>query len=136
MAANYTVVTQYPDTEYLGGTQTRPVTAVGFLTVPGEIYFESRIPDSAYSQAEVDATGKVNAEPLINVLALPNVTDVEWTQVVRPSGYLADEIIIYFQTPSGNSNGSITVPFTGLTAAGVKPKIDAAVAALVASENL
>jgi len=136
VANSFQVVRQYPDTEYLGGTQTRPVTAVGYRTIPYNIYFESRIPDASYNQTEVDNTGKVNSEPLIAVRALTNVTDVEWTQVTRPSGYVEDEIIVYYRTPTGNSEGSLITPFTGISAAVVQPLVDEAVSDLTASENL
>ena len=39
MAETFTVVTQYPTVEYLGGTQTRDVVAVGYTTKPSGIYF-------------------------------------------------------------------------------------------------
>lgn len=136
MAADYTVLYQYPTTEFLGGTQTQPATAVGYQTTAHQIVFESRIPDKSYTSTEVDNTGKVNGQALENLFSIDGVTDVEWTQVSKPSGYLADEIIVYFETPSGNSSGSITTPFTGISNDVVKPLVAAAIAKLVESEDL
>ena len=136
MADNYTVVGQYPDTEYLGGTATRPVTTVQYTTVPSGIYFESRIPDTAYSKTEADNTGKVNAAPLEDLLTLPGVTGVEWTQVSQPTGFLADQIVIYWQTASGASSGSVTTPFSGLSNKVAGPLVATAIAAATEVEAL
>jgi len=136
MADTYTVGTMYPDTEYLGGTQTRPVTAVPYTTKPHGVYFESRIPDADLTPTEVDNTGKVNSEALENLFNIPGVTAVEWTMVSNPAQYLVDEIIVYYQTPDLNSSGSLTTPFTGISNAVVEPKVAKAIANLVAIENL
>lgn len=136
MTADYTVLGQYPTTEYLGGTTTRAVTAVQYQTNPNSIYFESRIPDTALTTDEVDNTGKVNGGALEALYGITGVTDVEWTQASTPSGYLKDQIIVYYTTPSENSSGSLTTPFTGITTAKVKTAVDAAVAKLTEIENL
>lgn len=136
MAATYTVFQQYPDTEYISATATRPVVAVGYITVPHGVYFESRIPQSAYTTEEVDNTGKVNSEPLENLFNIKNVTDVEWGQVGAPSGYIKDQITTYYQSTSGNSSGSVTVPFTGISVAEVEALVEAGVALLDTAEAL
>jgi len=136
MATEYKILGQYPDTEYLGGTATRPVTTVQYQTVGHSVYFESRIPDASYSKAEADATGKVNSAPLEDLFNIAGVTAVEWTQVSQPTGYLADEIVIYWTTPSGLSSGSVTRPFSGLSNTTAEPSIAAAIAAATEVENL
>ncbi len=136
MAANYTVLGSYPDTEYLGGTATRPVTAQQYQTIPHSVYFESRIPDSAYSKDEVDNTGKVNGGTLEDLFNITGVTDVSWSQVKKPSGYIYDVITIYYTTPSGLSDGELTTPFTGLSNSVVEGQIADNIAELVEIEGL
>ena len=136
MADAYTVVGQYPDTEYLGGTATRAVTAVQYTTKPHGVYFEARIPDAELSTDTVDSTGRVDSEALEALYSIDGVTDVEWTQVSTPSGYLDDEIIVYFQTPSGNSSGSVTEPFTGLSQSKTSKDVASAIANLQEIEGL
>jgi hypothetical protein len=136
MAATYTWLGSYPDTEYLGGTATRPVTAEQYQTVPHSVYFESRIPDASLTQEEVDNTGKVNSEALENLFNITAVIDVEWTQVTKPSGYIYDQVVIYFQTPSGLSSGEVVTPFTGISNEVVEALIEPLLEKLEAIEAL
>ena len=51
MADTFSVVTQYPTVEYLGGTQTRDVIAVVYTLKLSGLYFEARIPAADYTAA-------------------------------------------------------------------------------------
>lgn len=108
MAATYTIVTQYPTVEYLGGTQTQQVVAVGASTIPHGIYFEVRIPQSIYATDIVKATVE-GTVPIYETLAgFANVTGVAWSQVPTAAGELADQVTITVSSTSGNSAGQLT----------------------------
>lgn len=103
----YQIVTQYPTVEFLGGTQTRDVIAVGVRTNDHGVYFEFRLPKANYNAANVrnDANGfTIIYEDLFQI---DGVTDVEWAQEPTASGQLADHVIVYFESSSGQSSSFI-----------------------------
>jgi hypothetical protein len=136
VAANYVVLDQQPTVEFLGGSLTRPVMNVSYRTLPHNVYFEARIPQKAYSAAEVDATGKVDAAPLEALFTIPNVVDVQWTQTQRLDGTLLDQIVIGFTSSTGQGGNTVTVPWTGLTKAAVAALVKAGVEQLDDAEAL
>jgi hypothetical protein len=115
MASTYDIVTQYETVEFLGGTQTRPVVAVGVRTKAHGIYFEFRVPKKSYTSniVKIDATGFTIVYELI--FTIPGVTDVEWTQEPTNAGQLQDHVLVYFESTSGNSSASIDVPYSQFT---------------------
>ena len=107
----YEVVTQYETVEFMGGTQTRPVVAVGARTKAHGVYFEFRVPKADYSAAVVrnDAGGyTIIFEMLFDI---PGVADAEWTQEPTANGMLEDHVIVYFTSSSGASSSSVDVPY-------------------------
>ena len=136
MAAGYVVLDQQPTVEFLGGSLTRPVMNVSYRTLPHNVYFEARIPQAAYSSAEVDTTGKVNSQPLENLFTIPCVVDAQWTQTQRLDGTLLDQIVVGFVSSSGLSGNTVTVPWSGMTKAGVAALVKAGVEQLADAEAL
>lgn len=95
------------NTNEVRGTKLVKVREFQVMSLPSETYFEfRRTPDqSGYS------TPKPAAEQLSDrieaVLALPNVTDVVWSQEPKPGGSLLDWMTTYYRTPDGTIAGSV-----------------------------
>lgn len=117
MADTYTVVTQYPTLEFLGGTQTQDVMAVGYRTAAHQVYFEVRIPRSVYNAQQVKDYGIAFSATVESVFINANVIGAEWTQTPTPAGELADNIVATVQSDSGNSTAQYVIPFSQLAPA-------------------
>lgn len=135
MANTYTVVSQYETVEFLGGTQTRPVIAVGVRTAVHGVYFEFRLLKADYNSANVkaDANGFTIVYELL--FTIPGVTDVEWTQEPTNAGQLQDHVVVYFTSTSGNSSASIDFPYSQFTQDYIAARVAHAIAGLDAAEN-
>lgn len=136
MAAQFKVVAQYPTVEFLGGTQTRDVNAVGAVTIPSGVYFEVRVPATSYGATLVNAALSGPASDYEELATYQNVAGVEWSQGTTTSGYLIDNVTITVQSTSGDSTAQITVPFSDLGPKLHEPQIDALNKQLDAIENL
>ena len=135
MASSYTIGPQYETVEFLGGTQTRPVIAVGVTTVGHGVYFEFRLPKTAYNSAAVasNANGYTTIYELL--FTIPGVTSAEWAQEPNQAGQLEDHVVVYFQTPSGNSGASIDFPYSQFSQDYIAARVAFAIEGLVAAEN-
>lgn len=135
MAATYTILGTRPDVEFLGGTLTRNVMVVSVLTRPHNVYFETRIPSKEYT-AEI---AKENANGFTIVYELlfdiPGVAAVTWAQQVSDTGQLADHVLIYVDSTSGNSSGILNVPYSQFAQELVAPKVSALRGQLDDAEN-
>lgn len=134
MAADYTFLSQYPDTEVVGGTTTRPVQVISATSKPSGIYFEVRVGQS-------DATGKniaglltANAVMYEALLATPGVAYVEWFQRATQAGLLEDAVRLYVTSDSGNSEAPLVFPLSAVTTDVVNPAVAALVKSLNATE--
>lgn len=136
MAATFQVVTQYPTLEFLGGTQTQDVMAVGYRTKAQGIYFEVRIPRNIYSSDIVSSYGTGYTGTVEQYFTNPNVIGGEWTQTPTPSGELQDTMIYTVASDSGNSTGQVTVSFAQLSQPSVETEINHLISQLNASEGL
>jgi hypothetical protein len=136
VAATYTVVTQYPTTEFLGGTQTRDVVAVGIQTIPHGIYTEVRIPQAAYDSHLVAAAALGAASIFEYLASIPNVVGVQWYQQPQPNGELADAVTITVASSSGDSTANLNVLVSALGPKEHEPQIEALSAQLDAAEGL
>ena len=134
MAASYRIVTQYETVEFLGGTQTRPVIAVGVRTAVHEVYFEFRLPKGDYNSANVQ--NNANGYTIIYELLfeIPGVTDAEWSQEPSQGGQLEDHVTVYFETPSGESSASIDFPYSQFTQDYIAARVAFAIEGLAAAE--
>lgn len=135
MANDYDVITQYETVEFLGGTQTRPVIAVGVRTHEHGVYFEFRVDKKDYNSSVVqqDANGFTIVYELL--FTIPGVTDVEWAQEPTNAGQLEDHVVVYFTSTSGNSSASIDFPYSQFTQNYIAARVAHAVAGLDAAEN-
>lgn len=131
----YKIVAQYPTVEYLGGTQTQDVMAVGVQTNDHGVYFEFRLPKANYTAANVksDANGFTIIYELL--FEIDGVTDVEWTQEPTPAGELADHVVVYFTSSSGNSSSFIDFPYSQFTQDEISAAVGAARAELDDAEQ-
>lgn len=135
MANEYDVVTQYETVEFLGGTQTRPVIAVGVRTKAHGVYFEFRLAKGDYNSANVrnDALGFTIVYELL--FTIPGVNDVEWTQEPTQGGQLQDHVVVYFTSTSGNSSASIDFPYSQFTQDYIAARVAFARDGMDAAEN-
>jgi hypothetical protein len=136
MAQTFTVVTQYPTLEFLGGTQTQDVMAVGYRSKANGVYWEVRIPRSVYSTDTVSSYGIGYTGTIDAVMDAEGVIGGEWTQTPTASGELQDNIVLTVASDSGNSTGQIVVPFAGLAPTLTDPKVAALRKTLNDSEGL
>lgn len=114
MADIFDVVAQYPTTQFIGGTQTQEVVAVGIVTKPSGIYVEFLVPQKGYSANVVDAAALGQATIFETVASLPAVAGVQWAQTQNAAGYLVEVVIITVASTSGNSSAQLTVPVVQL----------------------
>jgi hypothetical protein len=135
MADTFSVVTQYPTLEFLGGTQTQDVMAVGYRTKAHGVYFEVRIPRKLYSAAIVHDYGIGYTGTVEQFFANPNVIGGEWTQTPTAAGELQDNMVYTVSSDSGNSTGQVTFAFGNLITGTVNKAIDNLVTTLNDAEN-
>jgi hypothetical protein len=136
MAETFEVVTQYPTLEFLGGTQTQDVMAIGYRSKATGVYWEVRIPRKTYTAANVNSTGIGYTGTIDAVMAAPGVIGGEWTQTPTSSGELQDNLVLTVSSDSGNSTAQLVVPFAGLAPSLTDPKVAALVKTLNDSEGL
>lgn len=123
MAATYDVLYQYPTVEFLGGTQTRDVMAVGYQTKPHGVVFEARIPRNIYSAHEVNSEGIGYSGEIESVFTHPGVVDATWAQAANSAGFLIDELVLNVESTSGNSSATLTVPFSRMAPETLAPLV-------------
>jgi hypothetical protein len=136
MADSYTINYTYPDLEFLGGTQTQPVVAVGMTTKPSGIQAEFRVPQAGYSASLVAAAALGYADIYETLALQPWVVGVTWSQAPQPSGELADQVTITVASTSGNSTAQLTVLVNDLGPNDQDTKINALHAELDNTEAL
>ena len=136
MAETFTVVTQYPTLEFIGGTQTQDVMAIGYRTVAHGVYFEVRIPRKGYTPSNVNSTGIGYTGTIEAAFQNGNVIGGEWTQTPTAAGELVDNIVYTVASDSGNSTAQLVVPYSQLAPALYDPKLAALAQALNDSEGL
>lgn len=94
-------------TEYRGGNKVVKVREYHVTSMPSETYFEFR--------REIGTPGYTNPKPAAQqlsdrieaVLALPDVTDVLYSQDVTQAGRLQDRMETFYRTPDGAVSGSV-----------------------------
>jgi hypothetical protein len=136
VAATFNVVTQYPTLEFIGGTQTQDVMAIGYRTVDHGVYFEVRIPRKGYTPTNVHDTGLGYTATITEAFKNPNVIGGEWTQTPTAAGELVDNIVYTVASDSGNSTAQLVVPYSQLSPSLYDPKLAALAKSLNASEAL
>lgn len=111
----YQVNTQYPTVEFLGGTQTQDVVAVGITTNGHGVYLEFRIPRSQYNAQQVKdyATGYTGT--VEQFFAIPGIVDEQWSQQPNAGGNLVDTLTFTVQSDSGNSAATFSLPLAQAT---------------------
>lgn len=125
MADTYEVRVQYPAVEFLGGSQTREVMAVGYVTKPSLVYFEARIPRALYTAQQVKDYGLGYSGTIEAVAQLPDVDGMTWFQKQQRDGTLLDMMKVYVTSSSGDSADSFDLPFGQLAPKWATPKIKA-----------
>lgn len=121
---NFTVVTQYPTVEFLGGTQTRDVTAVGYITAGHGVYFEARIPQTVYSAAQVKDYGIGYSGTIEQVFEWTGVVGCVWSQTPNAANVLVDQLTLTVQSASGNSQANHTILLTDIGFPAGEPAIE------------
>ena len=134
MAATYQIVTQRPNTQYIGGTTTVAGMSVGFVTKPNGVYAEVFVPNTDYNTGEVNAAVMGMALIMEELFSFDDASGVAWSQRVNDSNLLVDQVTIYVESDSGNSTGSLTVDVVNLGPQLHKPQLDALKATLNATE--
>lgn len=118
----FDVVTQYPTVEFLGGTQTRDVVAVGIVTRGHQVYVEFNIPRNIYNAQAVKnyATGYTGS--VEQFFEVPHITGVVWSQEPNASGNLIPTLTFTVSSTSGLSAATFSVPLASATDTLVKAR--------------
>lgn len=135
MPDTYDVVAQNPSTEFLGGTSTRDVMTVAYVTKPSGIYLEYDIPEKVYTPKLVRDYGIGLSGTTEAIMKLPGIVDMTWVQDVTPGGQLQPGFIVYVESSSGLSTGTVKVPWGKFAPELVEPMVNKLVAQLNASES-
>lgn len=125
MADTYSIVTQYPTVEFIGGTQTQDVSAVGILTKPHGVYAEFRVPQAGMTASIVNAAALGYADIYETLFTIPGVVGVAWSQQANAVNVLQDVVTITVASTSGNSTATLSVPLVDLGPQLHKPQIAA-----------
>jgi len=113
--ADYQIITQYPDVEVVGGSQTRDVQVIGVTTSPSDIYFEVRVPRAQATTSYLKYTAQSYRDIYELLAGLPGVADVVWYQRPTDAGQLVDYVTLYVTSTSGFSTGVIDKPFSQIS---------------------
>lgn len=134
-ASDYTIVTQYPDVEVLGGTRTQDVQVIGVVTGDHGVYWEGRVPRAMATTTNLHGLALANTVMYEALFDIPGVDDVQWTQEPTASGELQDHVLLYVVSASGQSTGVINAPLSLLTTDYINPRVAKLRAALNATEG-
>lgn len=132
--ADYTIVTQYPDVEVIGGGQTRDVQVVGVVTGGHGVYFETRLPRANATTANIKSNANGFTIVYEMLFGIPGVAAVQWTQEPTASGLLEDHVIVYVTSTSGNSTGVLDFPYSKFNQDIIEPAVAKLRASLDATE--
>lgn len=105
--SSVTIVSQLPTVEYIGGTKTQNVIAVGFTTNAHGVYAEARVGASVYDAHAARAAAIGVATIIETLFTIPGVSGVVWGQATNDSGLLVDQATIFVSSDSENSTGQI-----------------------------
>lgn len=144
MADNYTVLGSFNTSELQGGNSIVPVQEFQIQTKPSNVYFQFRRPtsqlaalDAADRKALIASVADQLATRIEEVVALPNVELLAYSQPTNQAGQLVDTITVYVQSDSGNSEGTVNIPMADIGPGTVTTTaINAEVAALNDAEGL
>jgi len=133
---SFTIVTQEPTVEYIGGTNTQDVIAVGFVTTAHQVYGEVRVPQASYSAALAKAAAAGYADIFETIFSFPNVSDLAWGQRTTRAGLLVDQVTIYVSSDSGQSTAPLgPIDLVNLGPGLHSPEIAALAAQLTSAET-
>lgn len=136
MADTFTVVTQNPGLDTVGGQQTQDVVFVGITTKPHGTFVEFPIPQAVYSAQQVNDYSIGFSETVEAVWANQWVTGVEWSQRVNPSNLLESVLTITVTSSTQNSSSNIVLPESQWAPSFWNPLINNLHDELEAAENL
>jgi hypothetical protein len=125
MADNPRWLYAYPTVEFLGGSRTRDVMAVGYATTPHGVPFEVRLRKPDYLAGDALAAALAPQTIIETLFQFEPVADVDWSTVSSPRGALRDEVTIYVTSTSGESQDTLSVPVTELGPKLHEPQINA-----------
>ena len=131
----YTVVTQYPTVNFLGGTQTQDAIAVGIITNQSSIYLEFRIPKGVYSATQVKDYSIGYTGTVESAAEAPGVVGVVWSQQPNAAQELTDYLTFTVQSDSGNSSATFMLPMAQVSYANAAKQASALIAQLNDAEN-
>lgn len=134
MAANYTIVGQYPDVNVLGSGKTQDVQVIQVVTAPNGVYFETSLTRENATTGNV--RNQVNGFAIIYEMLfdIPGVGAVQWTQEPTRAGLLEDHVIVYVTSTSGNSEGQLDFPYSRFNQDIIAPAVKALRKSLDATE--
>ncbi len=113
--------------EVQGGNKLVPVREYHVIATPSETYFQFRRDKPRWQFAKTVA--QQLADRIEAVLALPNVTDVVYSQNVSDGGRLLDWMTTYYSAADGAINGSVESDLAHFGPGNTGAQIEAEIAA-------
>lgn len=132
--ADYRIVTQYPDVEVLGTGKTNDVQVIGATTNEHGVYFEFRLGRKTATTKNIRDTARGFTIIYEMLFDIPGVAGVQWTQEPTAQGLLADHVIVYVTSTSGDSEGVLDFPYSQFNQDVIEPKVAKLRASLDATE--
>jgi len=96
--------------EVQGGNKLVKVREYRRLALPSETYYQFRRPQGKWDAANIDSVSEQFAGRIEAVLAIPEVTDVVYSQDTTAGGRLQDRMETYYQSADGVIEGSVESP--------------------------
>jgi hypothetical protein len=116
MASNYSIVTQYPGIDSIGGNYTEDVVFIGFTTVPHGTYMEIPVEQTGYTASVAQLAASSWANLVEEVWSHDWVVGVQWSQIVDASNLLQSIVIVTVSSTSGNSTANTNLNVNNLAA--------------------
>lgn len=125
------IVYQHESEQVLGGAQLQKVVEVGAVSQPSQVFFQFRLNRTGYTRGVALAYAEGFALLIEGILADPKIAGVAYIQDVNRSGELIDELEVFWTSPDGESEGTVTVNMAAATSDTVAAAVNAAMAPFV-----
>lgn len=136
MADNYTFLGATATEFLIGAGKTQPGRMVSAQAQPSGAMFTLAIPETDYTPQKLGEILSTVADALNRSAATPNVTDINVYQDVNSSGQFKTEMTVGVVSTSGNSDETISLPYSYIFGSDFAGKIQAEVANMDAIEAL
>jgi hypothetical protein len=98
-------------TAVLGGSRVMKVRQWQCYSEPSDTYFEIRA-RQATTRAQVQTLADGVSDTIEQLLAAPDITDINWAQDVTQGGQLIGVFTVYWYLPEKDESGFVEIPYS------------------------